>query len=101
MTDEIKGAPEGYTFVRMPDGTVQAVSDADIKSFSAYEKPKSFVPDANPDVYLHLADGSVERVKTSEAPLSAGTTAPNGFYIRDGKAYQVTGVYPVETAHEE
>lgn len=91
--------PDDFVFVQMPDGSVRAVSRAELTVLKGEDKPEP--ENLDPDVYVHLADGSVVRIPTSEVPSAAGSNAPNGYFIRDGKAFIVTGVYPVESTHKE
>lgn len=56
---------------------------------------------AEPQSYVHLADGTVLRVNDVDIPGSAGAGNPNGFWQRGNKVYHVIGVYPVETVVEE
>lgn len=89
-----------FDFVKMPDGSLQAFPKGSITLATPATPAKSKVVEI-PEYYVHLCDGSVERVKETEVPEIAGSNAPHGYYVRDGKAYLVTGVYPVETAHVE
>jgi len=56
---------------------------------------------AEPQSYVHLADGTVLRVNDTDIPASAGAGNPNGFWQRGNKVFHVVGVYPVETVVEE
>lgn len=58
---------------------------------------KPVEPEEDPEQYVHLADGSIERLRLSQVPGFAGTNAPNGHFERDGKSFLIIGVYPVET----
>jgi hypothetical protein len=79
---------EDGSFSEAPADAVPAVQDA----------PTPTPPeDTEPEVYVHLADGSVLRMPESEAPAASGTNAPQGHVTRDGKTFLVIGVYPVET----
>lgn len=51
--------------------------------------------------YVHLSDGTVERVKAEDIPTYVGSNAPHGHFERDGKLYVVTGVYPRESEVEK
>ena len=98
-------ANTNHTFVRMPDGSVVAVPNDMIQTASVTSKSEATptavveVPDA--EFYVHLADGSVERVKESDLPAGAGTNAMMGYWQRDKKVYHVIGVYPVEDIAKE
>lgn len=80
-----------FEFVRMPNGTVQAVPKSDISDANAP------VVEVEREVFAHLADGEVVTVKASELPPSAGTNAPLGFLVspKDGKQRAVISVYDV------
>ena len=52
--------------------------------------------DAENQWYVHLANGEVMRCEEDQLPGGSGTNAPNGHWVKDGKAFQVIGVYPVE-----
>lgn len=59
--------------------------------------PKPVVEEEpEPQSYIWLADGSVERVLDEDLPGHAGVGAENGHWERDGKVYQIVAVYPVE-----
>lgn len=93
---------DDYVYVRFPDGSLHAVPKDQILStngMGGFENVAAPVDESKEEFYLHLADGSVERVKGRDLPVASGTNAPNGYYIRDSKAYYVTGVFPVETDH--
>lgn len=91
-----------YEFVRMPDGSIQAVAKADIKNVSeiatATQNITATTPAPKVEVhfYVWLADGSVIRVKEDDLPGSAGAGAPLGHWQRDNNVYQIVAVYPVE-----
>jgi len=89
-----------YEFVRMPNGSIRAVAKDDIREAPATSTQDTVVTQEKPkeDVhfYVHLADGSIERVKESDLPTPAGSNAVHGFWQREGKLYTVIGVYPVE-----
>lgn len=95
--ESVSTVPSGQTVVRLADGRLVLVNDADIRDAAAIAEEAANEPEVEPEVYLHLADGSVERVKESEIPPHAGTNASLGHFKRDGFVYVVTGVYPVET----
>lgn len=91
-----------YVFVRFPDGALRAVPKAEIlatNGMGGFESVAAPVDDSREEFYVHLADGSTERVKRRDVPTPSGTNAPNGYFIREGNAYLVTGVFPVETPH--
>lgn len=106
----IPGAGEGdpvaaynaaaYDFVRMPDGSVHAVLKTDVHEAPATETQN--IPAATMAVvpeqqfYVHLADGSVVRVKEKDLPFGSGSNATYGHWQREDKVYLVIGVYPVE-----
>lgn len=98
----MKGAPivqqdENFTFVRMPDGSVRAVRNDAIQNIGAFDSTVGNPEIPDEEMYVWLADGSVERVKQSKLPGSAGTNAVNGYYERDNKMHHIVAVYPVET----
>lgn len=55
----------------------------------------------DPEVYVHLANGDVERAHESDLPGAAGTNALHGYWEKDGSVHHVIGVYPVETKVSE
>lgn len=91
-----------YEFVRMPDGSVQAVAKSDIHQIDEIATATQNItatpeaPKVEAHFYVWLADGSVERVKESDLPTTAGTNAVNGHWQREDKVYLIVGVYPVE-----
>jgi hypothetical protein len=95
---------EDYVYVTMPDGATRAIPRSVVDASQARNKAAlaaagitSATPAEDAEVYVWLADGSVERVKTSELPGSAGTNAVNGHWERDGQTFQIVNVYPVES----
>jgi hypothetical protein len=59
-------------------------------------------PNATPQSYVHLADGTVLRVDDEDIPDGGGNLgAPHGFWQRGNKVYQVIGVFPAESVVEE
>lgn len=104
-TPDAKPEPDfdDFTYVKFPDGHIRAVPNDQIMrsgqngGLQNLEGPAPGRDES--EVYLHLADGSVEKVKAYDVPPAAGTNYPNGFFVRDGKAYLVVGVYPAETDH--
>ena len=93
----VKPVEDEYAYVQMPDGSYRAIRKADIQRINnitdATGKPEIPVQ----DVYVWLADGSVERVSEDELPGAAGTNAAHGHYVRDGHTFLIVAVYPVET----
>jgi hypothetical protein len=99
-------APLDYTFVRMPDGTVQAVLTSAIVdathgdglvATAVSDAPKpSTAPKPEAQFYVWLANGEVVRVKESDLPMVGGTNAVFGHWQVGNKVYLVIGVYPVE-----
>lgn len=86
--------PDG-SYERVPRSQVeqtmrdQAAADA-AAAKEAEEKPE--------EVYVHLANGEVDRAVLTDVPaVGAGTNAPFGFWEKDGKTHTIIGVYPVET----
>ena len=92
--------PDDYEYVRLPNGMIHAVRKDSIRDVHETSTQDTVVTEQKAKeedhFYVHLADGSVERVKESDLPTPAGTNAMNGHWQRDGKVYQVIGVYPVE-----
>jgi len=75
-------------------------STDDAPARKATAKQRKPEPEPEPDEtewYVHLADGTVERVAESDLPAHSGAQDPHGFWETDGKVLQVIGVYPVET----
>jgi hypothetical protein len=73
-------------------------SDADYQAFKKWQAnrpPEPAEVNADPDVYVHLANGDVERIPTSELP-AGGSNGTYGHFVKDSKVHQVIGVYPVE-----
>ncbi len=95
--EPVSQIPAGHSVVRLNDGSLVVVNNDEIKSLNAAANEVEEAPEEEREVYLHLADGSTERVKESEIPAHCGTNAPHGFFKRDGYVFLVTGVYPVET----
>ena len=100
--DAIKAADD-YVVVRLPDGTLRAFPKEDIQDASEAPATAKQNLTAQADViapvaqfYVHLADGSVERVSEPDLPAGSGTNASQGFWQRDGNVFQVIGIYPVE-----
>lgn len=90
-----------YVYAEMPDGTVRAVPRNQVRRPTSTQDPSAVIPPVTEEVaeyYVHLADGSVERVKETDLPPKAGTNAVHGFWQREGFVYDVIGVYPVECA---
>jgi hypothetical protein len=57
--------------------------------------------EADPEVYVHLANGDVERTRESNLPGAAGTNAANGYWEKDGKVHYIVGVFPAEADSQE
>lgn len=89
--------PAGHSVVRLADGSLVVVSESEIKSLNAAAVDLANEPEGEAEFYVHLADGSVERVLASEVPSHAGTNALHGYFKRGNSVYVVTGVFPVET----
>ena len=97
-----------YEYVRLPDGELRAVRKSDIRDVE--ERPATAKQDASAlqpataqepqEFYVHLSDGSVERVAEEDLPGAAGASHPLGFWQRNSKVYDVIGVYPVEAKAE-
>lgn len=92
---------DDYEFIRMPNGKVRAVPKSEIQDAPETSTQDAEVTVSQPKVvqhyYVHLADGSVERVKEDDLPTPAGTNAVMGYWQRDKKLYVVVGIYPVES----
>jgi hypothetical protein len=85
-----------YIYVQLPDGTYRAIRKSQVQQVGVSDAA------GNPevpvqDVYVHLANGDVERVAENELPGSAGTNAQHGHFVKDGHTHTIIGVYPVET----
>lgn len=52
--------------------------------------------DRDDDMYLHLANGDVVRVRAEEVPSNAGADAPHGYYEHNDAMHLVIDVHPVE-----
>jgi hypothetical protein len=94
-----------YEYVRTPQG-IRAIRKDQIVDAPVTSKQDASataraaeVPEAQ--FYVHLANGDVERVAESDLPTGAGTNHPNGQWTKDGNAFQVIGVYPVEDTVEK
>jgi hypothetical protein len=108
MVDDAVPMPdeeEDYVYVRFPDGW-RAIrrSDVERREIDEEDRPRTArqrkpepEPEPEEEFYVHLADGSVERVAESDLPGGAGTNAMHGHWERDSKVYLIIGVYPVET----
>lgn len=96
-----------YVYVTMPNGSTRAIPRSDVQAaqqrdadaYAAATTVANTGPD--PEVYVWLADGSVERVKESTLPGGAGTNAVHGYFDRDGHTHHIVGVYPVETENQK
>jgi hypothetical protein len=99
--DSAKPDPSSlYDFVRLPDGSVHAVPKGQVHEAPATETQNipaaTMVELPEQQFYVHLADGSVVRVKQKDLPATGGTNATFGHWQREDKVYLVIGVYPVE-----
>lgn len=104
--ESVKAAPEvahddNFTFVRMPNGEVRAVRNDAIQNIGSFDSTAGTPEVQDEEVYVHLANGEVHRVKQSTVPGSAGTNAPNGYFQHEGHSHFITAVYPVETKNPE
>lgn len=71
---------------------------ASASKLSKQDKPAVVEEDnGNPQFYVHLANGEVKRCEEEDLPQSGGSNAPHGFWVENGKAHYVTGVFPAET----
>lgn len=86
-----------YAYVQMPDGSYRAIRKNQIQQINAISNADGTPEVPDQDVYVWLADGSVERVSEKELPGSAGTNALNGHFVRDGHTFLIVAVHPVET----
>lgn len=77
-----------------------AAVDGDYAAFLTWKRQNAAqgvpVDQDDREVYVWLADGSVEKVKARDLPGSAGTNAQNGYYERDGKMFSVVAVHDME-----
>jgi len=97
-----------FVYVSNGDGTFDRVARSEVEARLASrpataKQSRQYEPEPvkEPDeFYVHLADGSVERVAEPDLPTVAGSNAPNGHWERDGKVYVVTAIYPAETVVE-
>lgn len=90
----VKG-PKGWE--RIPQSDFDAAIDAQNERMNRVSAPAKPRPES--EVYVHLANGEVKKVKESQVPSPAGSNAMNGYFVENGKAHHVIGVYPVETDH--
>lgn len=88
---------EDYEYWTFPDGSKWAVPKDAIRNSSDPNATVQAPPAEEPEVYLWLSDCTSVRVKQSQVPLSAGTNAPYGHYVKDGHTFLVVNVWPVET----
>ncbi len=84
----VEDEPE-YVTIAASDGTTYRVP----KSI-AVKGRKEPEPEKETEFYVHLADGSVEKVALSKVPSMSGTNAPYGHWEKDGNTLLVIGVYP-------
>lgn len=76
-----------------PSGRSVAPTEA-----SKPEQPKAVVQEeSKPQSYVWLADGSVLRANDEDLPGASGAQNPHGHWQKDGKVYEIVGVYPIET----
>jgi hypothetical protein len=62
------------------------------------EQPKSVEKvEEKPQSYVWLSDGSVLRANDEDLPGASGSQNPFGHWQRDGKVFEIVGVYPTET----
>lgn len=95
-----------YTYVRMPDGSIQAVltsaivdathGDGQVPTAVSDAPKPSAKPAVEAQFYVWLANGDVKRVKESDLPGVGGTNAIFGHWQEGNKVFTVVGVYPVE-----
>jgi hypothetical protein len=97
--NELGPTADDFTFVRMPDGSVRAVRNDSIQTIGAFDSTAGVPEVPDEEVYVHLANGDVEQMRTSRLPGAAGTNAPYGYFERDNKVHHIIGVYPIE--HEK
>lgn len=73
---------------------------AALKSFMAQQEAAEAAkkPAPREEVYVHLANGEVERVFADDN--TSGLVANQKHFIKDGHAHHVIGVYPVENKTE-
>lgn len=94
---EVKAGEDDFIFVRMPDNTVRAVRNDAIQNIGQFDSTAGVPEVPEQDVYVWLADGSVERMPERDLPGAAGTNAAHGHYVRDGHTFLIVAVHPVET----
>lgn len=102
--DNREDTPEWQDSPDVTPKSSKAADDQDRKDYEAFlnwkrNRPADAPPadeDQDPEVYVHLANGDVERVKTSELP-PGGANGHLGWYEKDNAVHAVIGVYPVET----
>lgn len=87
-------APDEFVYVEMPDGSVRAVHKDQVQKFSALAEDAA-PEDPDPEMYVHLANGEVSRLRLSEMAEKTGTTTPQ-YLVIGGHAHKVIGIYPVE-----
>jgi hypothetical protein len=110
MTDAFapETASEEYVYVRNDDGTFDRVRRSDIEpstldraELSKQDRKVTGLDEKEPEWYVHLSNGDVERVAESDLPGHEGTNAQQGHWVKDGHAFLVIGVYPVENEVKE
>ena|ERR1700733_12598666 len=57
-------------------------------------------PNAVPQSYVWLADGSVLRVNNEDLPGASGAANAHGHWQRGNKVYEIVGIHPVEDVVE-
>ena len=72
-----------------------ATASAELSKQDVQEVPEDV--STEDQFYVHLANGEVMRCEGEDLPTGGGTNAPNGHWVKGGKAFQVVGVYPVES----
>lgn len=58
-------------------------------------------PNARPQSYVWLADGSVLRAFNDDLPGASGAGNPHGHWQRGNEVFEIVGIYPVQTEVEE
>ena len=67
------------------------------KEASKSEAPtRSEVVERTPQSYVWLANGEVLLVNDEDLPGSSGAQNPHGHWQKDGKVYEIVGIYAVE-----
>lgn len=75
------------------NGAGQVAIDDDYEAFKTWKAERAALAEASkpkdPELYVHLANGDVERMKESEL-------TNRNHYVKEGYAHHIIGVYPVE-----